>query len=118
MKLFFQITNIIDENESFNWSLLQKKQINYLSIKKQLNGIQVKNLSKDFIDNCMNITFNYNDIKLTLSKISKNLVIILDILKVIVDYSIKKNMKDSLLQTNINVCYFIRKFLVLLFINF
>ncbi len=103
MKLFFLMTNVIDVNEILNWTNLNSKSINYDFLRKNLFEIQTKNLNKETIDNCMNITFNYNDLKFSMSKISKNLVIILDILKTIVDYSIKKNMKESLQHTNINV---------------
>lgn len=105
MKLFFILTDIIHGNEILNWTYLQSKTINYDFLRKNLFEIQTKNINKETIDDCMNITFNYNDLKFSLLKINKHLVIILDLLKIIVDYSIKKNMKESLQHTNINVNY-------------
>jgi len=105
MKLFFVITNAIDENDSFNWGTLQTKSLNYDNIKRSLFEIQTKNPNKDIIDHCMNITFNFNDLKTSMTKISKNLVYILELIKTLVDFSVKKNMKESLQQTNINVSF-------------
>jgi len=105
MKLFFIITKVINDNEIPIWSFLQSKNIDYDILRKNLFEIQTKIINKETIDNCMNITFNYNDLKFSMSKISKNLVTILDLLKTIVDYSIKKNMKESLQHTNINVIF-------------
>jgi len=109
MKLFLVITQILDEKEILNWTSLQMKNFNFDLIKKNLFEIQTKNINKETIDNCMNITFNYNDLRISMLKISKNLVVILDLIKFIVDYSIKKNMKDSLQLTNINVNYSFKK---------
>lgn len=103
MRLFFIITKLIQENEILNWIYLQTKIIDYDFLKKNLFEILTRNINKETIDSCMNITFNYIDLKFSMSKISKSLVIILDLIKIIVDYSVKKNMKDSLQQTNINV---------------
>ena len=105
VKLFLLITDSIELNESFTWSSFQNKHLDINKIKKNLFEIKTKNLNKDYIDQTMNITFNYNDIMISMSKISKSLVLVLDLLKFVVDFAIKKNMKETIQQTNINVIY-------------
>lgn len=105
VKLFLLITDSIELNESFTWSSFQNKHLDINKIKKNLFEIKTKNLNKDYIDQTMNITFNYHDIMISMSKISKSLVLVLDLLKFVVDFAIKKNMKETIQQTNINVIY-------------
>ncbi len=103
VKLFLLITDSLEYNESFNWINFQNKKLDISKIKKNLFEIKTKNLNKDYIDETINITFNYNEIVVSMSKINKSMVLILDLLKYVLDYSIKKNLKLSIQQTNINV---------------
>jgi hypothetical protein len=103
VKLFLLITNTLESNEGFNWTNFQNKKLDINKIKKSLFEIKSKNLNKDYIDEVINITYNYNDVKISMQKINNSIVLILDLLKYTLDYSVKKDLIISIQNTYTNV---------------
>ena len=108
MKMFFTILNKTSNNLS--WIFLQSHFSNFHNIKKDLEALLEKDIGKEIIDLCMPFNLNYNEIKISLTKINKYLITILDLIKLTVDFNVKKNIVKSLYQSNINVlCIYIEK---------
>lgn len=53
----------------------------------------------------MPIYINNEEIKGSIIKINKTFTIIVDFIKITVEYNIKRNMQNNLYQSNINVLY-------------
>jgi hypothetical protein len=101
MKMFYLI--ISDEliKQNISWSLLESRIISK-NLKKELDQMINKDLNKELIDQCMPFKINYNDIKQSLLKINKNLVNVLDFIRISVDLNVKRNIVKSLFQSNLN----------------
>lgn len=112
MKIVFLILSENSNNLSISvnsgnisWLFLQsnfKSAYNISAIKKDLNDLLIKDISKDLIDQSMPFNLKYSEIKVSLAKINKNLVIVLDLVKYVVDFNIKKNMVKNLYTSNLN----------------
>ena len=61
------------------------------------------------LDLCMPCCINNEEIKKSIQKINKEFVIIVDFLKITVEFNIKRNMLTNLYQSNINVKFFLNK---------
>lgn len=103
VKLFLLISGSLNTNESSNWTSFQNKKLDIYNIKKNLFQIKSKNLSKEYVEETLVITLNYKELRVSMSKINKSMVLILDLLKYIVDFSLKKNIKEKYQQSNIAV---------------
>lgn len=104
MKIFFILLseNNNKNNMNISWLFLQSNIKNFNNIKKELENLFTKDFSKDIIDQCMQFNLNYDHLKISLFKINKNLIVILDLIKVVVDFNIKKNLIKNLYQSNLN----------------
>jgi hypothetical protein len=67
-----------------------------------LEDLLTKDISKELIDECMPFNIKYLEIRASLIKINKHLILILDLIKNVVDYNIKKNIVKSLYLSNMN----------------
>jgi hypothetical protein len=101
MKNFFSLLN--RNNNNLTWIFLQAHLSNFNNLKKDLENLLTKEVKKEIIDQCMPFNINYVEIKMSLLKINKNLVIILDVVKFAVDFNVKKGILKNLYQSNINV---------------
>lgn len=107
MKVFFKLLTENKQNTqtnqmSFSWMFLQSN-IKKTNIQRDLNDLLInKEISKELIDQCMPFNLNYSEIKMSLVKINKHLLIILDFIKSAVDFNIKKNIVKNLFQSNLN----------------
>lgn len=117
MKMFFRIikseTEIIDTNKNnndsidpsqINWEYLQSK-INYKLFKTYITLISetnCKGLSKEELDDAMPFLVNYEKLTELFVKFGNGLQIILDFIKIIVDYNIKLNIIKNLYESNLN----------------
>jgi hypothetical protein len=101
MKVFFSMLNRTSNN--LNWIFLQAHLSNFNNLKKDLENLLKTDMKKDTIDACMPFNIKYNEIKMSLIKINKNLVTILDMIKCAVDSNVKKSLINNLYQSNINV---------------
>jgi hypothetical protein len=86
---------------TYSWVFLQSNMQSKLK-KELLQTIPDKDISKDLIDVCMPFSLNYEELKVMLTKINHNLVIILDFVKSLVDFNIKKNIVSTLYNSNNN----------------
>ncbi len=105
MKLFFLIlsdnSQNAEQNSNISWLFL-KSNLKTNNIKRELEDLIAKDVSKELIDQCMPFNIKYNEIKTSLVKVNKNLLLILDFIKSIVDYNIKKNIVKNLYSSNLN----------------
>lgn len=101
IKVFFSILS--KTNNNLSWMFLQSHFSNFNNIKNDLEALLERDISKDLIDLCMPFNINYFEIKCAIIKINKYLILILDLIKLSVDFNVKKNIVKSLFQSNINV---------------
>ena len=117
MKMLFRIikseTDLIDTNKNnndsidpsqINWEYLQSK-INYKLFKTYITLISetnCKGLSKEELDDAMPFLVNYEKLTELFVKFGNGLQIILDFIKIIVDYNIKLNIIKNLYESNLN----------------
>jgi hypothetical protein len=108
MKMFFIILNEANnennKTNNFSWIFLQStfspnKNKNFT---QGLTSLLEKEIPKEVIDLSMPFTLNYNEIKNSITKINKNLVYILDFIKLVTDSNIKRNIVKSLYVSNMN----------------
>jgi hypothetical protein len=105
MKVFFSLLN--GSSNNLSWIFLQAHLSNFNNIKNDLENLLNLDIKKETIDECMNFNIHYNEIKSSLLKINKNLIIILDLIKCAVDCSVKKGLVTSLVNTNSSVLFYI-----------
>jgi len=86
---------------NISWSFLQSN-LKWSTIKPGLEFLDKKDLSKSLIDALMPFNLNYIELKSSLNKIEKSLILILDLVKSTVDFNIKKSMVRTLYTSNIN----------------
>jgi hypothetical protein len=105
---------LIFPGKSFLWNIFQvntnKFQIeskNFELIKQELDSFLLKDVNKEALDQCMPIYINYEEIKGSILKINKIFTVIVEFIKLTVEYNIKRNMQNNLYQSNINVSYHI-----------
>lgn len=101
VKMFFVMLQLT--NESLNWFFFQSKIRNFPLIMSALHKTLTDDISKDIIDLGMPFSIHYAETKQAVSKINKNCVLILDLIKNVIDYNVKKNIFRSLYSSNLNV---------------
>jgi hypothetical protein len=102
MKMFFNILNIpMGSNSFFMFHSHYIK--NFSSIKLAMEKLLNEDLKKETIDLGLPFVLNYADNKKSLLKINKHCVLILDIIKLTIDFNIKKSLIRNLYNSNINV---------------
>jgi hypothetical protein len=101
MKVFFSLLN--KTNNNLSWMFLQAHLSNFNNFKKDLENIVNLEIKKELIDQGMPFKLNYEEIKISLLKINKNLVIVLDFVIHAIDYYVKKTMVNYMYSSNINV---------------
>lgn len=106
IKMFYRIINSIKKEKNqkkFEWEYIQQNlTINsillYLSIIAESDTIH---LNKEELDDAMPFLINYDKLKNIYSKIMNNLTIILDFIKVSVEFNIKLNIMKNLYTGNL-----------------
>jgi hypothetical protein len=103
MKMFFKILTEDSEyyNKEMSWLFLQSN-LKSSNIRRDLEPVLSKDINKVLIDKCMPFTVKYSEQKTSLMKINKNLIHILDFVKLVVEYNIKKNIVRSLYSSNLS----------------
>jgi hypothetical protein len=103
MKMFFKIlTEDSDKsNKEMSWLFLQSY-LKSSNIKRDLEPVLSKDISKTLIDKCMPFTVKYTEQKISFMKINKNLIHILDFIKLVVEYNVKKNIVRTLYSSNLS----------------
>ena len=108
MKIFYIIITCISEKiNSINdppWEEIQKN-LTLDSIKVYLHyisGVSTIYLTKEELNQAMPFLVNYDKLKNMFSRFSKDFVIILDFIKIAVEFNIKLNIMKSLYTSNLN----------------
>ena len=89
----------------FSWENLQVK-IKYETYKEHISSVSLSSpqqlLSKDKLEDAMPFLVNYDKLKELLSKYGNDLLLILNFIKISVEYNIKLNIIQNLYNANIN----------------
>lgn len=89
----------------FSWENLQFK-IKYEIYKEHINSVSLSSpqqlLSKDKLEDAMPFLVNYDKLKELLTKYGNDLLLILNFIKISVEYNIKLNIIQNLYNANIN----------------
>ncbi len=101
IKVFFLILN--RSNNNLSWIFMQAHLSNFNIIKKDLEDLIEREISSEIKELGMPFYKKYHEFKISLIRINKHLIIILDLVKCIIDYNLKKNLVKDLFQNNINV---------------
>ena len=107
MKTFYWIIKGFEENKQKNdieWEFIQKN-LNNQSIISYLSFISnstIIYLTNEDLDEAMPFMVNYDKLKSIYLKISKDLVIILDFIKLSLEFNVKLNIMSSLYKSNCN----------------
>ena len=101
--MFFKILREESDtnNTEISWLFLQSN-IKSSNIKRELESVIIRDINKQLIEKCMPFTVKYAEQKTSFLKINKNLIFILDFLKLVVEFNIKKNIVRSLYSSNLN----------------
>jgi hypothetical protein len=107
MKTFYWIIKGFESGEKKNnleWEYIQKN-LNYESIISYLSFISESNiiyLTNEDLDEAMPFMVNYDKLKSIYLKISEDLIIILDFIKISLEFNVKSNIMNSLYTSNCN----------------
>ena len=108
IKMFYKIISSIQNNEKFNnnikWEILQKKCTYSIFTQyiKVTSEIFHKSLNKDDLDEAMPFLVNYEKLEEILKKFGNEYLLILEFIKINVDYNIKLNIIQNLYNGNLN----------------